>query len=353
LSNFKVLEKQTTYLRGNAMLPGKVTTFEAIDSRSWEHPADRAALAALKSIPGFDEFIKKILGIISDRKLELMFLANSIRVSETQYSKLWTIMNRLCTTFDWPVQPTVFVTQSPFLNGGTLGVDKPMIVINSSVLHMLDDDELTCLLAHELGHIMSGHAAYKTLLYLLLNITFNLLPVSQMLIVPIILALREWDRKSELSADRVEVLALQNPEPSYELLIKLAGGTKPGEVNINEFFKQAQEYEAASGLIDQVHKFTNLLDATHPFAVMRLKELHEWVQGGSYQSIIDGVYLRRGIHKADTGEELKGGFDFYKEETQKASPIIESAIEEIGDKLINFTVEIGNVLGSIFNPEKK
>ena len=335
------------------MVPGTIFTYEAIDSRSWEHPADRAALAALKSIPGFDELIKKILGIISDRKLELLFLANTIRVSETQYSKIWTIMKRLCTTFDWPNQPPVFITQSPFLNGGTLGVDKPMIILNSSVLNVLDDEELTCLLAHELGHIMSGHAAYKTLLYLLLNITFSLLPISQAILVPIILALREWDRKSELSADRVEVLALQNPEPSYQLLIKLAGGTKPGEVNINDFFKQAQEYEEAAGLIDQVHKFINILDASHPFAVLRLKELHEWVQGGSYKSIVDGIYLRRGIHKADTGEEIKGGFDFYKDETQKASPVIESAIEEIGDKLINFGVEIGNVLSSLFNPDKK
>lgn len=334
------------------MVPGTIVTYEAIDSRSWEHPADKAALAALKSVPGFDELIKKILGIISDRKLELFFLANTIRVSETQYPKIWTTMKRLCTTFDWPTQPPVFITQSPFLNGGTLGVDKPMIILNSSAMNMLDDEELTCLLAHELGHIMSGHAAYKTLLYLLLNITFSVLPISQAILVPIILALREWDRKSELSADRVEVLAFQNPEPSYRLLTKIAGGTKPGEVNINDFFKQAQEYEEASGLIDQVHKFINILDSTHPFAVLRLKELHEWVQGGSYKSIVDGVYLRRGIHEADAGEEIKGGFEYYKDETQKVSPVIESAIEEIGDKLINFGVEIGNVLSSLFNPYK-
>lgn len=262
-------------------------------------------------------------------------------------------MQKLCNTFDWPVQPDIFVTQSPFMNGGTLGVDKPFIVINSSVLNSLDDEELTALLAHELGHIMSGHAAYKTLLYLLLNITFSLLPIPQFVLIPLILALREWDRKSELSADRVEALAMQNPDPSYRLLIKMSGGTDPGQVNLNDFFLQADEYDKASSLVDNLHKTLNLIGQTHPFAVLRLKELREWVTGGNYQAILDGVFLRRGIHRANLEEEIGHGFEYYKGETQKCSTVIESAVEEIGDKLINIGVELGNFVNSVFKQEKK
>src|SRR3989442_14972184 len=37
-------------------------------------------------------------------------------------------------------------------------------------LKLLDDDEMRTLLGHELGHVMSGHALYVTILILILNL---------------------------------------------------------------------------------------------------------------------------------------------------------------------------------------
>ena len=46
----------------------------------------------------------------------------------------------------------------------TIGMDKPIIVLNSALLDLLDEEEMRFVIAHELGHALSGHAVYRTLL---------------------------------------------------------------------------------------------------------------------------------------------------------------------------------------------
>ena len=53
----------------------------------------------------------------------------------------------------------------------TIGMDKPIIVINSSMLDLLDEEEMRFVIAHELGHAQSGHAVYRTLLLWLGDLT--------------------------------------------------------------------------------------------------------------------------------------------------------------------------------------
>ena len=49
-------------------------------------------------------------------------------------------------------------------NALTIGMNKPFIVVSSGLVDLLDDEEMRFVLAHELGHAMSGHAVYQTLL---------------------------------------------------------------------------------------------------------------------------------------------------------------------------------------------
>ena len=69
------------------------------------------------------------------------------------------------------------MSQSPIVNAVAVGFDKPFIVVNSAAIDLLDRDERRVLLAHELGHIMSGHATYTTLALIILSIGFSSLPV--------------------------------------------------------------------------------------------------------------------------------------------------------------------------------
>ena len=48
-----------------------------ISPRAWEHPADRAALNPLRSLPGFDEVLRKALSVLGEKGIRQIVLANS------------------------------------------------------------------------------------------------------------------------------------------------------------------------------------------------------------------------------------------------------------------------------------
>nr|MDQ3389343.1 M48 family metallopeptidase [Gemmatimonadota bacterium] len=138
-----------------------------IDSRSWEHPADRAALNALRMLPAFDEVLKKIFGFFGEKPVRLAFQANAVRVSPTQFARVHRLYGRVARTLDAPADYPVFVSQTPIVNAGAYGMERPFIILNSGTLGLLDDDELQFILGHELGHIMSGHVLYNTMMVIL------------------------------------------------------------------------------------------------------------------------------------------------------------------------------------------
>jgi Zn-dependent protease with chaperone function len=309
-----------------------------IDSRTWEHPADKAALSTLKQIPGFNEIIKALFGLTTEKSIKLLHLSSSIRTSPNQFPVLHRQVKKIAAIFDWEYVPEVFVTRSPFFNAGVYGVKEPFIVMNSELVNSLKTEETMCVLAHEMGHLISGHSLYKTLLWLMLNISFSTLPVSDLIMLPVIAALKEWDRKSELSADRAGLLAVQKEEPCYSVLMRMAGGDNPSELNMNDFFIQADEYENSKKLLDGLYKVLNTIWTSHPFPVIRLTELRNWIARGEYSKIIGGDYQKRGSMKNTAAEDIKESFEYYKKETEKeADPVIQVAknlgeeITKIGD----------------------
>src|SRR5436309_14725672 len=192
---------------------------------SWEHPADRAALQTLRSVPGFDEVVQNIVGFFGERGSRLLVQANAVRVGPTHVPTLHQLYTDVLTTMDWPDRPELFVSQTPFVNAGAFGVERPFIVINSGTLKLLDDEEMRTLLGHELGHIMSGHALYHTILVIIVFVSANMLPfLAGLFLAPIRFALMEWFRKSELSSERAGLIASQDPNASMRMFLKMAGG---------------------------------------------------------------------------------------------------------------------------------
>jgi Zn-dependent protease with chaperone function len=262
---------------------------------SWEHPADRAALQSLRSIPGFDLVLRKISGFIGERGVRLMFQADAVRVGPKQFPRLNDLYTDVLTTLDWEARPELFVSQTPFVNAGAFGMERPFIVINSGTLELLDDDEMRTLLGHELGHVMSGHSFYHTILVLILNFSFATLPfLAGMALLPIRIALLEWFRKSELSSDRAGLLATQDPLAAMRMFLKMAGGGDMKQMDLDEFLIQAKEYEEAGGALDRVFQILNTLDRSHPFNTLRAAELQRWINGGHCERILSGEYVRRG-----------------------------------------------------------
>ncbi len=288
-----------------------------ISPKAWEHPADRAALSAMRAIPGMDVVLRALIGSTIERMLRLHTLANAVRITENQMPQLHYRYRQACEILDVKEVPELYVTQFPFLNASAIGVDKPFIVLNSSVVNSMKDPQILAVLGHELAHCVNGHALYKTLLAVLLRLgqLVSGIPLTGISIWAIMQALREWDRKSELTADRAGLLVTQNAVDSYGTLMQMAGGTQLGNMNFNEFLQQAQDYEAGEGIVDSVYKMMDLVGQTHPFPVLRITQLKRWIDSGAYDKIIGGDYLRRSeAQEEDFFENVGEAAGQYKED---------------------------------------
>lgn len=303
-------------------------------SRDWEHPADRAALDILRAIPGLDSILQTLMGGTTERSLRQVTLASAVRVTPLQFGRIYRMVEESCTILNAKEIPETFVSQNPFLNAGAVGVSKPFIVLNSALVQQCSDEELLAVVAHEVGHILSGHVLYKTLLSMLLKFTFSAfsIPLGQTAIIALVGALREWDRKSELTADRAGLLVVQEPMISYSVLMKLAGGPFLNEMDIHEFFKQAHEYEQGESLKDSFLKLFNEFDATHPFPVTRLIQLKMWVDSGEYQRLLDGTFEQQSSLTFDSFAKATSSYkqDFSMSKDQLTT-IVSSVLSNIED----------------------
>src|SRR6185369_5267592 len=196
-----------------------------ISSRAWEHPADKGAMAALRELRGFDDVLKALSGIWDERAWRMMFLGGAIRSDHRQHPRVHRLFAEAAATLDVTSLPELYVEMSPLINAQCVGMTKPFIVVTSAAVAQLDDEELRYILGHEIGHMLSGHAVYRTMMLILRNLATNLawLPIGSIALRGIIAALQEWWRKAELSADRAGLLAGQDTSAALRAHMKMAG----------------------------------------------------------------------------------------------------------------------------------
>lgn len=304
-----------------------------IGAESWEHPADRAALAALRRMPVFDEVLRKVFGLFGEKPIRLAFQANAVRVSGKQFPAIHARYVEVLATMDAPEHYPLFISQTPIVNAGAYGMNHPFIVLNSGAIRLLDDEELVFLLGHELGHIMSGHVLYRTMLVILLQLANLGYPIVGLAARAVLVGLLEWYRKSELSSDRAGLLACQDPQIALATSMKLAGGGRADENDLNEFLAQADEYRESGDVADSVFKVLNLLGTTHPFHTLRAAELRDWVESGDYDRILRGEYQRRGAPRAPYLDDLRAAGQSYGADAREFFNQMAEGARDAADKV--------------------
>lgn len=290
--------------------------FPDISSRAYEHPADRSALVAMRALSGFDTVLRKLSGLFRERSVRLLFMSTGVRAGDRQFRDVYDLVRDAAYILDLKHAPELYVIQDANPHAMTLGSDRPFIVITTGAVDLLNTEELRFVIGHEVGHVLSGHAVYRTMLFHLAGLARRLVwvPIGYLGLRAIVAALEEWFRKSELSADRAGLLVGQDSQAALRALMKTAGGSHLKEMDVSAFLEQARDYDRAGDVRDGLLKLLNLQGATHPFAAPRAGELDRWSRSREYERILEGHYpVRQDDREASISDEIGNAANSYRE----------------------------------------
>lgn len=262
--------------------------------QAYEHPLDRRALDALQGTRGLETLVRKCNEWGFERLLRVQLTGSNLQVTPDSFPELHEMLVDTCERLDLPTRPDLYIGASGEMNAFTAGVEQPLVILNSGTVDQLTDDELRFVLAHELGHIKSGHVLYYQIAEFLPLIseaigeaTFG---VGALLGASLQIALLNWRRKSEFTSDRAGLLAVQDLNVALSALMKLAGLPQKykDRVNVDDFVVQARAFDGMDN--DKLSWFAKWLSTagqTHPWTVLRAKECLAWVDEGGYQKVLD------------------------------------------------------------------
>jgi Zn-dependent protease with chaperone function len=316
---------------------------EGISPKAYEHPADRAATAALGSVPMLDVVVRKLVEFGYERALRQAVLGDAVQIGDRQLPGTWAQYRRAQHVLDMPADYRLFVgSLGPFgLNAFTAGSKDPLIMLGGDLVATLDEDEQRVVIAHELGHILSDHVLYRTALIILTamlagqgRLPFPIgLPVRALVLV-----LLEWFRAAELSSDRAAVLAVRDPQLTCRTLMTISAGIPSSRLDLDAFLTQAKDYSDWTDPHDRTRRFFLELRRGHPLAVRRVAEIMRWVQEGDYDRIIGGDYIRRGQEpraRAAASDAVEFYSERFKALFQEAGENVSNLGKQVSDWLRN------------------
>jgi len=320
-------------------LPDHIEPYTGISAKAYEHPADRAATAALKAVPMLDTMVRKLIEWRYERALRQFYLGTSLKVSEEQCAELWVSHLAATRILDLPEVYNLYLSTPVIGTAVTIGSKKPIIVVDSMVLKRLGAGEQRVLLGHELGHILSDHVLYITALNILIAAGGSLPTLLGLPFRAVKTVLLEWYRAAELSADRAATLVVRDPQIVCRMLMVAASGLPADELNLDAFMAQAMEYENWDDPSDRVRRFFWEINVTHPYAVRRVGEVMRWVQSGEYDRILRGEYRTRD-QATDVRAEAGDAMEFYAERFR-------AAFRDIGENVTALGTQVGGVADQV------
>jgi Zn-dependent protease with chaperone function len=273
--------------------------FPQIHPSVFAHPLDTAALRTLQTFKGLDFISKKVLEFGMERIFHIQNIGNRVQVGPDQLPELYGMLRNACAVLDLP-QVGMFVETEPRPNAFTYGVSRPVVVLTTGLLDLLEPKEIQAVIGHELGHILCRHVLYRIVATNISTITSIVgeatMGIGKLLSQGLVLALLEWYRKSEYSSDRAGLLVCQDPSVMISVMMKLAGGASKWTKNLNQaaFLRQADQYDALDeSNLNRAYKWLQNVNLDHPIPVLRAKEIHAWARSEEYRTVITGTYELR------------------------------------------------------------
>jgi Zn-dependent protease with chaperone function len=271
-------------------------------SSDYEHPFDRKALNALEGTPGFEYLMKKFWEYGIETMLTVQCTGSNIQVTKNNFPRLHETFAHAVDTLDLPVKPRLYFELGADINSYATGVENPIVILSSESVDRMTDDELLFIMGHELGHIKSNHVLYQNMGEVIPilgsyigQVTFG---VGNVLSLGLTLALQNWKRMAQFTADRAGLLACQNYDAAVSAMIKIAGlPLKYYDKNITEdFIQQAKDFhELDYESLSKIAKVMATLTATNPWTVQRAAELNRFHSDGMMETIMTSIATGREI----------------------------------------------------------
>ncbi|MCB9134200.1 MAG: M48 family metallopeptidase [Anaerolineales bacterium] len=222
-------------------------------------------------------FILFFIGMsyLSIRSHHAELMRHGYRVTHQNAPRLAAILDEAAARLR--VEPVeIYVVRSNTLNAYTFGLSAPkVIVINDSLLKVLDAEELQYVIGHEMGHVKLGHTWLNSIIGGLAGI-----PSPYLAFAVLHLAFRSWNRACEFSADRAGILANNDPRKAITALIKIGTG---GRARTEAELQHA--YAALDAQDDTLAGNLGELLGTHPLIIKRIEKIREYAQSRQYQDL--------------------------------------------------------------------
>ncbi|NEQ73110.1 MAG: M48 family metallopeptidase [Okeania sp. SIO2C9] len=273
---------------------------------NFRHPLDLEATNTIKQLPGIDLLVRQLLGPLGEQFFYMENIASSVLVGKEQLPHLYKILLDACHTLDLE-PPQLYVRQHPVPNAYTFAMrgKQPFIVVHTSLIELLNLEEIQAVLGHELGHLKCEHGVYLTLGNLIVLAAGQISTWGAIIAQSIQNQILEWVRCAEFTCDRAALLATQNPKVVASVLMKLAGGSPSisAQLNVDAFLAQARAYKEFSNTeLGEVLRELQTAQLTHPLPVLRAREIDRW---SSSQKYLD---LLQNLTKNDYNSKNKGGW---------------------------------------------
>jgi Zn-dependent protease with chaperone function len=262
--------------------------------QSYEHPWDKKALDALQSSRGFAALVAKLNEWGFERILRVQLTGSNLRVTADNFPDIHDKVREAAAILDLPVMPEVYIAAGGDINAFTAGVRKPIVVLTSAAVDVLTEDELFFVIAHEVGHIKSGHVLYYQIAQFVPVlgeiVGAATLGVSNLFSTGLEAALLNWKRTSEFTADRAGLLACQDVNVAIGAMMKIAGLPLRyhSSANTEDFIAQARDFEALdTDTLSWIAKGLSIMGQSHPWTVMRANQFLTWIDAGDYEKVLN------------------------------------------------------------------
>ena len=218
-----------------------------------------------------------LFGMFMVRMQRQTMLGNSLQIEYSDYAWLRDWTNQVSADLAMP-RVEVFITQDPVINAYAFGFARPYtIVLQSGSIRYLTREELKTVVVHEMGHIKYGHTAASV--YLMPFLSLPIVSVVGTWIAGF------WQRRTELTCDRLALMYLGDSELVKAALIKVHVGPDVAK-SMNEVARQWLQYNAERPM----NRLAQTL-SSHPFLVRRLSHIDRWksvVEGTNPVSAVSG-----------------------------------------------------------------